>query len=67
MPGMMDTVLNLGLNDKVVEGLGKKAGERFAWDSYRRFLDMFGGVVMNIDHHLFEHELQSVKVWITPP
>ncbi|KAH9613294.1 hypothetical protein KSS87_014031 [Heliosperma pusillum] len=45
MPGMMDTVLNLGLNDEVVEGLAAKSGERFAYDSYRRFLDMFGGVV----------------------
>lgn len=45
MPGMMDTVLNLGLNDEVVSGLAGKSGERFAYDSYRRFLDMFGGVV----------------------
>lgn len=45
MPGMMDTVLNLGLNDDVVDGLAAKSGERFAYDSYRRFLDMFGDVV----------------------
>lgn len=45
MPGMMDTVLNLGLNDDVVTGLAAKSGERFAYDSYRRFLDMFGDVV----------------------
>lgn len=45
MPGMMDTVLNLGLNDEVVAGLAAKSGERFAYDSYRRFLDMFGNVV----------------------
>lgn len=45
MPGMMDTVLNLGLNDNVVAGLAAKSGERFAYDSYRRFLDMFGDVV----------------------
>lgn len=45
MPGMMDTVLNLGLNDEVVAGLASKSGERFAYDSYRRFLDMFGDVV----------------------
>jgi pyruvate,orthophosphate dikinase len=45
MPGMMDTVLNLGLNDEVVQGLGGRSGERFAYDSYRRFIDMFGGVV----------------------
>ena len=47
MPGMMDTVLNLGLNDEVVAGLAAKSGERFAYDSYRRFLDMFGDVVSN--------------------
>lgn len=45
MPGMMDTVLNLGLNDEVVAGLAAKSGERFAYDSFRRFIDMFGGVV----------------------
>lgn len=45
MPGMMDTILNLGLNDEVVAGLAAKCGERFAYDSYRRFLDMFGDVV----------------------
>lgn len=61
MPGMMDTVLNLGLNDEVVIGLAAKSGERFAYDSYRRFLDMFGGVVMGISHSLFEQELQSLK------
>lgn len=49
MPGMMDTVLNLGLNDEVVEGLAKKSGnERFAWDSYRRFVQMFGDVVLGM-------------------
>lgn len=61
MPGMMDTVLNLGLNDEVVIGLAAKSGERFAYDSYRRFLDMFGNVVMSIPHSLFEEELQSLK------
>lgn len=45
MPGMMDTVLNLGLNDEVVRGLAARSGERFSFDSYRRFIDMFGGVV----------------------
>lgn len=45
MPGMMDTVLNLGLNDEVAASLAEKSGERFAYDSYRRFLDMFGNVV----------------------
>ena len=61
MPGMMDTVLNLGLNDTVVEGLAEKAGEQFAFDSYRRFLDMYGDVVMGIEHHLFEHEIDALK------
>ena len=62
MPGMMDTVLNLGLNDESVEGLIKKTNNpRFAWDSYRRFIQMFGDVVMEVPHHDFEHALQSVK------
>ncbi|CAK9194201.1 unnamed protein product [Sphagnum troendelagicum] len=61
MPGMMDTVLNLGLNDKVVTGLAARSGERFAYDSYRRFIDMFGGVVMGVSHTLFEHELETMK------
>lgn len=61
MPGMMDTVLNLGLNDEVVVGLAARSGERFAYDSYRRFLDMFGDVVLGIPHLMFEHELDSLK------
>nr|ATD84648.1 pyruvate orthophosphate dikinase [Setaria italica] len=61
MPGMMDTVLNLGLNDEVAAGLGAKSGERFANDSYRRFLDMFGNVVMDIPHALFEEKLEAMK------
>ncbi|KAL8121673.1 hypothetical protein AgCh_018416 [Apium graveolens] len=61
MPGMMDTVLNLGLNDDVVAGLASKSGERFAYDSYRRFLDMFGNVVMGIPHSSFEEELEKLK------
>ncbi|CAL9114958.1 unnamed protein product [Musa textilis] len=61
MPGMMDTVLNLGLNDEVVAGLALKSGERFAYDSYRRFLDMFGNVVMGIPHSLFEEKLEALK------
>lgn len=62
MPGMMDTVLNLGLNDTAVEGLARKTGnERFAWDAYRRFLDMFGDVVMGIEHKLFSSELDALK------
>src|SRR5689334_23741251 len=51
MPGMMDTVLNLGLNDQTVEGLAKKSGnDRFAWDSYRRFVQMYGDGVMGLKH-----------------
>ncbi|KAL8161920.1 hypothetical protein V2J09_013409 [Rumex salicifolius] len=61
MPGMMDTILNLGLNDEVAVGLAAKSGERFAYDSYRRFLDMFGDVVMGIPHSSFEEKLESLK------
>ncbi len=62
MPGMMDTVLNIGLNDTVVEGLAKLSGnERFAYDSYRRLINMFGDTVMGVDHEHFEHELSAVK------
>ncbi|KAJ6981038.1 pyruvate [Populus alba x Populus x berolinensis] len=61
MPGMMDTVLNLGLNDQVVAGLSAKSGERFAYDSFRRFLDMFGDVVMGIPHSSFEEKLEKMK------
>ncbi|MBN1845387.1 MAG: pyruvate, phosphate dikinase [Sedimentisphaerales bacterium] len=62
MPGMMDTVLNLGLNDKVIEGIIAKTGNaRFAYDIYRRFIDMFGDVVMGCDHEHFEHEIDSLK------
>ncbi|UCZ57442.1 pyruvate, phosphate dikinase [Desulfurispirillum indicum] len=62
MPGMMDTVLNLGLNDETVLGLAKKSGnERFAWDSYRRFISMFGDVVLDVAHHHFEAILRSMK------
>ena len=62
MPGMMDTVLNLGMSPAAVEGMIKKSGnERFAWDSYRRFMQMFGDVVMGVSHHSFEEALQSVK------
>ena len=57
MPGMMDTILNLGINDRVVEALAKKTGnERFAWDSYRRFLQMYGDVVMGVEAHQGEHD-----------
>ena len=62
MPGMMDTVLNIGMNDEVVEGMAKLSGnERFAYDSYRRLINMFGDTVMGVDHHHFEHELSEVK------
>ena len=62
MPGMMDTVLNLGLNDHTVEGLARLAGDRrFAFDSYRRFIQMFSNVVLNIDHHIFEEILDEHK------
>jgi pyruvate, orthophosphate dikinase len=63
MPGMMDTVLNLGLNDQTVEGLAKRAGDqRFAYDSYRRFIQMYGDVVLGLDHYLFEEQLEDVKL-----
>jgi pyruvate,orthophosphate dikinase len=63
MPGMMDTVLNLGLNDATVEGLAKDArDERFAWDSYRRFIQMYGSVVLGVDHHQFEEIIEFAKV-----
>ena len=62
MPGMMDTVLNLGLNPDSLQALINKTGnERFAWDSYRRFIQMFGDVVMGVPHSEFERVLQSVK------
>src|SRR5450432_319134 len=63
MPGMMDTVLNLGLNDITVEGLARQArDERFAWDSYRRFIQMYGSVVMGVDHHQFEEVIEFAKL-----
>lgn len=62
MPGMMDTVLNLGLNDKTIITLMEKTkNERFGWDSYRRFVQMFGSVVMDVEHDKFEEALQSKK------
>jgi pyruvate,orthophosphate dikinase len=62
MPGMMDTVLNLGLNDETLRALIALTGnERFAWDAYRRFMQMFGDVVLGIEHDDFEHALQAVK------
>ncbi|MEO8681829.1 MAG: PEP/pyruvate-binding domain-containing protein, partial [Vicinamibacterales bacterium] len=62
MPGMMDTILNLGLNDDAVEGLKARTGNgRFAFDSYRRFMQMFGSVVLEIPKAAFEHEFEAVK------
>ena len=62
MPGMMDTVLNLGLNDTAVEGLAGRTGdERFARDSYRRFIQMFGEIVLGIDQEDFEEALDNLK------
>jgi len=62
MPGMMDTVLNLGLNDDTVQGLAAKSGnERFAFDSYRRLVQMYGDVVMGVDGEHFEHAIDAIK------
>lgn len=62
MPGMMDTVLNLGLNDKTVEALAQSSGdERFAYDSYRRFIQMYASVVLGVEHHAFEEILEYYK------
>ena len=61
MPGMMETVLNIGLNDESVEGLAKDADERFAWDSYRRLIQMFGKTVLDIDGDLFGDALEQLK------
>ncbi|HXH24995.1 MAG TPA: pyruvate, phosphate dikinase [Vicinamibacterales bacterium] len=62
MPGMMDTILNLGLNDRTVEGLKARTGNgRFAYDSYRRFIQMFGNVVLEIPKEAFEHAFEAVK------
>ncbi len=62
MPGMMDTVLNLGLNDVTVEGLAKRSGDaRFAYDSYRRFIQMYSDVVLGVDHYQFEELLEILK------
>ncbi|MFW5903075.1 MAG: PEP/pyruvate-binding domain-containing protein, partial [archaeon] len=61
MPGMMNTILNLGLNDESVKGLIKKTDERFAYDNYRRFVNMFGEVVRGIPHHKFEKEMDKIK------
>ncbi len=62
MPGMMNTILNLGLTDASVEGLAKKTGNaRFAYDSYRRVIDMFGSTAMGVEHEEFEHEIHTLK------
>ena len=63
MPGMMDTILNLGLNDRTVEALSKKtSNERFAKDSYRRFIQMYANVVLGIESHLFEEMIDNFKL-----
>ncbi len=61
MPGMMDTVLNIGLNDDSVRGLAEQGNERSAWDSYRRLIQMFGKTVLGVDGELFEHALDAAK------
>ena len=62
MPGMMDTVLNLGLNEQTLEGLIKLTGnERFGWDAYRRFIQMFGRIVMEVSGERFDHALEATK------
>src|SRR6476660_8694548 len=62
MPGMMDTILNLGLNDATVEGLAARSGSaRFAYDSYRRFIQMYASVVLDVDHGVFEDILDNHK------
>src|SRR5581483_6552227 len=62
MPGMMDTVLNLGLNDETLKALAKMSGnERFSWDAYRRFIQLFGKIVLNIDSEKFEHVFEGYK------
>src|ERR1051325_7763384 len=62
MPGMMNTILNLGLTDASVEGLAAKTGNpRFAYDGYRRLIDMFGSTAMDVDHEHFEHEIHEMK------
>src|SRR5829696_2821656 len=62
MPGMMDTVLNLGLNDLTVEAVARAAGDaRFAYDSYRRFITMYANVVLDVEHHNFEEALDAYK------
>ncbi len=62
MPGMMETVLNLGLNDRTVEGLAARTrNERFAWDCYRRFITMYGNVVLHLKRDIFEEPLSAVK------
>ena len=67
MPGMMDTVLNLGLNDETVEGLAERSSDRrFAFVSYRRFIQMYGSVVLGIDHHYFEELLENYKLAAAP-
>src|SRR5690606_16287418 len=63
MPGMMNTILNLGLTDQSVVGLANAtSNERFAWDAYRRLINMYGDVVMGVDHHHFEEAFSKIKL-----
>ena len=62
MPGMMDTILNLGLNDESVNSLAERAGERFAWDAYRRLIQMYGHVVLDVDSLQFENIIEEIIV-----
>lgn len=64
MPGMMDTILNLGLNDDTVQGLAKQANEAFAYDSYRRFLQMYGEIVLGVPSHAFEHIMAATRAFL---
>ena len=65
MPGMMNTILNLGLNDQSVEGLAKAtSNERFAFDAYRRLINMYGDVVLGIDHDHFEEAFSAIKTQV---
>lgn len=64
MPGMMDTILNLGLNDDTVQGLAAKVNEPFAYDSYRRFLQMYGEIVLGVPGHAFDHILEAARAFL---
>ena len=59
MPGMLDTVLNLGINDKIASALAKRYGEKFAYDTYRMFLQLFGSIVLKVDKLLFDNVIED--------